>query len=87
MRGNFFQQKSLVISFDTAFVAWTDSLVADLHLPRLLANWVSAALPLASNWIPQLFLLNSQTSEESQCKPQQKQKERKDRGGRRRALV
>lgn len=72
MRGNFF---SLVISFDTA---WTDSLVADLHLPRLLANWVSAALPLASNWIPQLFLLNSQTSEESQCKPQQRQKERKE---------
>lgn len=59
------------------FVAWTDSLVADLHLPQRLANWVSAALPLASNWIPQLFLFNSQTSEESQCKPQQRQKERK----------
>lgn len=45
------------------FVAWTDSLVADLHLPPRSANWVSAALPLASNWIPQLFLFNSQTSE------------------------
>lgn len=53
------------------------SLVADLHLPQRLADWVSAASPLASNWIPQLFLFNSQTSEESQCKPQQRQKERK----------
>ena len=55
----------------------TVSLVANLHLPQILANWVCAALLLASNWIPQLFLFNSQTSEESQCKPQQRQRERR----------
>lgn len=79
--------RSEAIFFDTAFLFMTDSLEADFHLPQILANWVLfffffAASPLASNWIPQLFLLNSQTSEESQCKPQHRQKEGKE-GGKR----
>lgn len=51
------------------FSARADPLVAELHVAQRLAKWASAALPAASNRIPQLFLFNSQTSEESRCKP------------------
>lgn len=48
----------LVFLYCLRLVARTDTRVADLHLPQRLADRVSAALPLASNWIPQLFLFN-----------------------------
>lgn len=68
----------LVFLYCLRLVARTDTRVADLHLPQRLADRVSAALPLASNWIPQLFLFNFQTNEESRCKPQHRQKESKE---------
>lgn len=63
------------------------TVVVDLHRPQRSGNWAYAALLLASNWIPQLFLFNSQTSEESQCKPQHRHRERETEEGRKRERV
>lgn len=55
------------IGFEARFiclsVAWTYPHSGILHLPPNCANWVWAALPLASAQIPQLFLFKAETSE------------------------
>lgn len=60
--------------------AWSSLLAAvELDLPQRSANWVSAALLLASDRIPQLFLLNAQTKKKRRVAGNHNRRKEKER--------